>query len=149
MSESTGDFNQQIIDEFRANGGVVGKPVNFGPTLLLLHHRGASTGTAYLTPLRRFDDPDGWLVIGSNGGAATDPAWVANLRAHPDTEVEVAADGEVATTGVHAEFVDDAEYDTYLQRVLDGEPGFAEYQSKAAPRVLPLIRLIRHADRPA
>ena len=37
------DWNQQVIDEFRANGGQVGG--NFeGRTLLLMHHRGAKTG---------------------------------------------------------------------------------------------------------
>ena len=37
MSTSPQDFNAQIIDEFRANQGVVGGPFE-GATLLLLHH---------------------------------------------------------------------------------------------------------------
>ena len=41
---SANDWNKQVIDEFRANGGRVGGPFE-GRTLLLLHHRGSKTGT--------------------------------------------------------------------------------------------------------
>ena len=44
------DFNQQIIDEFRANDGKVGG--NFdGAPLLLLHTTGAKSGAARVSPI--------------------------------------------------------------------------------------------------
>ena len=44
------DWNTQITEEFRANGGKVGG-MFAGAPLLLLHHKGAKTGTDRVTPL--------------------------------------------------------------------------------------------------
>ncbi|MCL4413297.1 MAG: nitroreductase family deazaflavin-dependent oxidoreductase, partial [Actinobacteria bacterium] len=44
------DWNQHVIEEFRANGGRVGG--NFaGAPLLLLHTRGARTGKERVNPM--------------------------------------------------------------------------------------------------
>ena len=43
MSERD-EWNRKIIDEFRSNAGVVGGQFE-GVSILLLHHRGARTGT--------------------------------------------------------------------------------------------------------
>ena len=43
MSTSPADFNDQIIEEFRANEGRVGGMFE-GSSLLLLHHTGAKSG---------------------------------------------------------------------------------------------------------
>jgi len=63
------DPNQQVIDEFRANAGRVGGYFE-GRTLLLLHHRGAKTGTERINPVayQRLSD-DSVAVFGSKGGA--------------------------------------------------------------------------------
>jgi len=44
------DFNQQIIDEFRANAGKVGGPFEGAP-LLLLHTTGAKSGKEHVNPV--------------------------------------------------------------------------------------------------
>jgi F420H(2)-dependent quinone reductase len=46
------DFNRQIIEEFRANGGKVGGPFAGAP-LLLLTTTGAKTGRLLTTPVPR------------------------------------------------------------------------------------------------
>ena len=83
------DWNQQIIEEFRANDGRVGG--NFeGRTLLLLHHTGAKTGTERVNPLayQRLSD-DSVAIFASKGGAPTTPDWFHNLVANPDVKVEI------------------------------------------------------------
>jgi deazaflavin-dependent oxidoreductase (nitroreductase family) len=76
------DFNQQIIDEFRANGGQVGGPFE-GARLLLLTTIGARSGAPHTTPLGYLPDGERSLVIASAGGAPNHPAWFHNLVANP------------------------------------------------------------------
>ncbi|MGZ4151269.1 MAG: nitroreductase/quinone reductase family protein, partial [Actinomycetota bacterium] len=65
------DWNSGIIEEFRANGGKVASFAH--QPLLLLHHRGAKTGTERVNPLAYLEVDNGWAVFGSKGGASTDP----------------------------------------------------------------------------
>ena len=44
------DWNARIIEEFRANAGVVGGPFA-GVPLVLVHHVGRRTGTPRVAPL--------------------------------------------------------------------------------------------------
>jgi deazaflavin-dependent oxidoreductase (nitroreductase family) len=88
MSTSASDFNAQIIEEFRANEGRVGGPFE-GLPLLLLHHTGAKSGKRYINPLAYQADNGRYVIFASKGGAPTNPGWYYNLRANPDTTIEV------------------------------------------------------------
>ena len=88
MSTSPADFNAQIIEEFRANEGRVGGMFESMP-LLLLHHTGAKSGTAYVNPLAYLRDGDRYVIFASKGGAPDNPGWYYNLKAHPETTIEV------------------------------------------------------------
>lgn len=79
-------FNDRVIADFRVNRGRVGP---WGTNLILIHHRGARTGLERVTPAMSLRDGDAWLVVGSAMGAPRDPAWVHNLRVHPDVEIDV------------------------------------------------------------
>ncbi|WP_336207018.1 nitroreductase/quinone reductase family protein [Nonomuraea sp. LPB2021202275-12-8] len=131
------DFNQQIIDQFRANQGQVGPPFE-GARLLLLTTTGARTGARHTTPLGYL--PDGGsgrvLVIASAGGAPANPAWYHNVRANPRVTVE---DG-VFTYEADAEILDGDERDQIFARAVETDPGWAEYQAKAG-RTIPVIGL--------
>ncbi|MCB0946608.1 MAG: nitroreductase family deazaflavin-dependent oxidoreductase, partial [Mycobacterium sp.] len=81
-------FNQPIIEEFRANKGVVGGPFE-GATLLLLTTTGAKSGEPRLSPLAYLTIDDKMIIVGSKAGADTNPAWVHNLRANPRAHIEV------------------------------------------------------------
>ena len=86
MSGGHADWNQQIIDTFRANNGVVPQ---FGRSLILVHHRGAKSGIERISPLMgRRDGEDTWLIAASKAGAPDNPAWYHNLLAHPDVDIE-------------------------------------------------------------
>lgn len=82
------EFNQQIIDEFRANEGRVGGMFEGSP-LVLLTTTGARSGKPVTTPVMYLEDGDRYVVIASNAGADNHPAWYHNLRATPSAAVEV------------------------------------------------------------
>jgi len=59
------DWNNQIINEFRANEGRVGGPFEGAP-LLLLHHTGAKSGKTRVNPLMYLAE-DGQVQTGRQG----------------------------------------------------------------------------------
>ena len=85
------------------------------------------------------DGPDAWLVIGSKGGAERNPAWVHNLRKHPDATV-VLADGE--RVRARAEQLSGDELDAAWERIAVEAPEYAAYRSRTS-RAIPVIRLRR------
>ncbi|MET7621493.1 nitroreductase/quinone reductase family protein [Streptomyces sp. NPDC005408] len=130
------DFNQHVIDEFRANSGRVGGPFE-GGRLLLLTTTGARSGAPHTTPVGYL--PDGGeriLVIASAGGAQNHPDWFHNLVAHPRVTVE---DG-VFTYDAQAVVLEGAERDRVFARAAEADPGWAEYQAKT-DRVIPVVAL--------
>ena len=136
MAEQVHDFNARIIEEFRANGGVVGGMFE-GRPLLLLHTTGRTTGAARTSPLvyRPLGD-DRWAVFGSAGGAAKDPAWIGNLTADPDVEIEVGTD----VLAVRARFAEGEEREEIWSAQKAELPGFADYEATAG-RPIPVVIL--------
>jgi deazaflavin-dependent oxidoreductase (nitroreductase family) len=133
------DWNQNIIDEFRDNGGTVAT-MGFGRGLVLLHHRGARSGAARVSPvaaIRAADDA--WLVAASAGGSDSHPAWYHNLLAHPEVTIETPDDGDVA---VRAHDLPQPERDVAWERFKAMSEGFAGYERKTS-RVIPVLRLAR------
>ncbi|BBZ28221.1 hypothetical protein MMAD_25160 [Mycolicibacterium madagascariense] len=131
------DFNRGIVEEFRANGGVVGGPFE-GGKLLLLHTTGAKSGLPRLSPLAYLTVDGRMLIVGSYAGAPKDPAWVHNLRAHPAARIEVGTEAYDVTA---TELPDD-ERDALYPRITAMVPVFAEYQAKTT-RTIPLFELTK------
>jgi deazaflavin-dependent oxidoreductase (nitroreductase family) len=73
-------WNDTVIENFRANNGVLGGHWA-GKTVLLLHAIGRKTGKETVYPLVAAPNGDDYVVAGTLGGAPTDPQWVANLEA--------------------------------------------------------------------
>jgi len=131
------DFNQEIIEEFRANGGRVGGRFEGAP-LLLLHHRGAKSGKEYVNPLMYQDLGGGSLAIfASKGGAPTNPDWFHNLRANPNTKIELGAD----TVDVVARVASNEDRDRIWEAQKRAYPNFAEYERSAGGRTIPVVVL--------
>jgi deazaflavin-dependent oxidoreductase (nitroreductase family) len=128
------DFNQRIIEEFRANGGRVGG--NFeGAPILLMHHVGRRSGQPRVTPVVYQKVDSGWAVFASYAGAPEHPAWYHNLVAAPDTTVEVGDE----TVAVHTREAVGAERDAIWDKQKQVMPGFAEYEQKAGERTIPVL----------
>jgi deazaflavin-dependent oxidoreductase (nitroreductase family) len=127
--------NRQVIEEFRANGGVVTvKPPN-GP-ILLLHTRGAKTGRPVVTPLIYRPEGDSFVVLASMGGWKTNPAWYYNLVANPEASIEVGAQ----TLDVTAAVAEGLERARLFELHCATYPQFAYYQSKTK-RAIPVVVL--------
>ena len=132
------DFDQQVIDEFRANGGTVGGLFE-GAEVILLHHVGAKSGAERVTPLVHFpEDDQHTILIASAGGAPKHPGWFHNLKAHPKVDVEVGTE----TYPVVAEEITGTERDELWNRIVAKAPHFDDYQRKTE-RLIPLLRLTR------
>jgi deazaflavin-dependent oxidoreductase (nitroreductase family) len=72
-------WNDAVIEQFRANDGVLGGPWE-GKTTLLLHTPGRKTGKVTINPVVAAPHGDAYIICGSGGGAPNDPQWVANLE---------------------------------------------------------------------
>jgi len=129
------DFNQQIIDEFRANEGKVGGGFEGAP-MLLLHHRGAKSGTERVNPVVYQADGANYVVFASKAGAPDNPAWYHNLMANPEATVEVGTD----TISVRAREAVGDERERLWNRQKELMPGFADYEQKTTRRI-PVIVL--------
>lgn len=131
------EFNRNIVEEFRANGGKVGGPFE-GATLLLLHSAGAKSGKTRLSPLAYLTIDGKMLIVGSYAGAPRHPAWVHNLRATPKASIEVGTDAyDVDVRELPAD-----EREAFYPRIVEVAPVFAEYQANTS-RAIPLFELTR------
>jgi deazaflavin-dependent oxidoreductase (nitroreductase family) len=129
------DFNEKIIDEFRANGGKVGGAFEGSP-LLLLQTTGAKTGRTRVKPLVYRRDGDRLIVFGTKGGSPTHPEWLYNLGANPRVTVEVGSDRFKADARVALPDERDRLWRLQTQDV----PVFADYQKKT-DRTIPVVIL--------
>ncbi len=131
------DFNKQIIEEFRANGGET-SGVFKGRPLLLLTTTGAKSGESRTTPLVYTKDGDKVVIIASMGGAPKHPAWYLNLKANPGVEVEVGTEKFAA----RAATADGADRDRLYAAQASIMPAFSEYEQKTT-RKIPVVVLQR------
>ena len=82
-----------------ASDGRVGHKMIGVPTLLL-RTTGRKSGATRTNGLVYAKDGDDFLVVASKGGADTSPAWLHNLRANPQVELQVGRDRRPATARV-------------------------------------------------
>jgi len=129
------DFNAQVIEEFRANGGSAGGMFE-GKPLLLLHNVGARSGTEYVTPLVYLGEDGRTFIFASKAGADSHPGWFHNLKAEPNVSIEIGGDKrEVVAVEITGE-----ERDQLYSLQEEREPQFAEYAQKT-DRTIPVIEL--------
>ncbi len=134
MSE-VNDWNQKVIEEFRANEGRVGG--NFeGKTLLLLHTTGAKSQQERINPVACIRDGDRLVVVASKAGAPTHPDWYYNVVANPLVTVEVGTEKIQARASV----AEEPERTRLFEKMIEVMPGFDEYRRKTT-RVIPVIVL--------
>jgi len=131
------DWNQRVIDEFRANAGKVGGRFA-GSSLLILHTIGAKSGKERTNPVMYVEDGDRLVIVASKAGAPSNPDWYYNICAHPLVTVEVGAEQFQA----QAEVASEPERTRLFNKMVEVAPGFAEYEQKTT-RVIPVITLLR------
>jgi len=130
------NYNQVVIQQFRANGGKVQGPNQ----LILLTTTGAKSGQPRTTPVAYSTDGDRLVIIASKAGAPTNPDWYHNLLANPIVTVETGTETYQARATVAEEPERTRLYDQHAALM----PGFAEYTKKTT-RQIPVILLTRIA----
>jgi deazaflavin-dependent oxidoreductase (nitroreductase family) len=133
--------NDDVIAEFRANSGSVAEAMGgalAGLELVLLHHRGRSSGKKYTTPLSYMDYEDGYLVLGSFAGAPTEPQWVENVEKATEVTVEVGGRTRTMTPTV----LRDGPQRERLYAVARAHWPFVAHYEQQTTRSFPVVRLV-------
>jgi deazaflavin-dependent oxidoreductase (nitroreductase family) len=113
-------------------GAAFRKPV----PVLLLDHVGRKSGAKFTTPLLYLADGPDLVVVASQGGMAKNPQWFLNLKAAPETQVQVGAE----LRRVRARVADDEARAALWPRLVDL---YADFENYAAwtDRVIPVVIL--------
>lgn len=120
---------------YRLSGGRLGGRVASSPVLVLVT-TGRKTGAERHTPLLYLPDGDDLVIVASNGGTASHPAWLHNLRAEPRASVILAG----RRLPVVASEAAGEDRGRLWERLVVMYPGYAGYQRKTE-REIPVVRL--------
>ncbi|HTX89683.1 MAG TPA: nitroreductase family deazaflavin-dependent oxidoreductase [Anaerolineales bacterium] len=120
---------------YRLSGGKLGGNMR-GFKVLLLTTTGRKSGKARTAPLGCFDHQDGYVIVASNAGQPTHPAWYLNLKSNPHVTVQV-LDKVIPVT---AEVLSGKARAQAWQNVIATAPSYAAYE-KRTTREIPLVLL--------
>ncbi len=114
------------VELYERTGGQEGNTLrDTGLPVVVFSTRGVKSGNVRKQPLMKVEKDGAYLMVGSQGGAPTDPAWVANLRKAPD-QVTV-QDGPEPWDGVARELSGE-EREQWWERAVAAYPDYADYQ---------------------
>ncbi len=131
-----GRVAQAHMAVYRVSGGRIGHRVPGVPPMLLLDHVGAKSGAKRTSPLVYVRDGDDLVLVASKGGYPKNPGWFYNLKANPDTDVQVGSERR----RVRARVADAEEHERLWPMALKTYSGYADYQ-KRTEREIPLVIL--------
>jgi len=121
---------------YRATDGRIGGRLPGLPSLLLLDHVGAKSGSRRTTPLVYMQEGENLLIVASKGGHPKDPGWLHNLRANPDTEVQIGR----SRLKVHAREADAQERTRLWPKAAQYNAHWGRYRERTS-REIPLVLL--------
>jgi F420H(2)-dependent quinone reductase len=121
---------------YRASDGLIGHRFPGFPPVLLLEHVGAKSGRQRTTPLAYVEDGRDVVLVASKGGHPRNPAWFHNLRANPDTTVQIGRERRA----VHARIADPDERARLWPKAVAAYAGYRGYQERTQ-RQIPLVIL--------
>jgi deazaflavin-dependent oxidoreductase (nitroreductase family) len=122
---------------YRRTGGKLGANLA-GLPMLLLTTTGRKSGELRTTPLTCMRDGDEFVIVGSNNGAPTDPAWWLNLQQDPRAEIQTGPDRYSVT----ARLADGDERKRLWPVLKEFNPAYRRYEEKTA-REIPVVVLTR------
>jgi deazaflavin-dependent oxidoreductase (nitroreductase family) len=121
------------VEQYEGSGGTQGTTLrDTGLPVIIVTHRGNKTGAVRKTPLMKVQDGARYILVGSMGGAPTNPVWVYNLRANPTVDLR---DHTVVQTMRVREVTDDAERARLWKLAVAAFPPYEEYQAKTTRRI--------------
>ena len=129
---STQGWVREQVERYEATGGREANTLrDTGLPIAIFWTRGVRSGKVRKTPLMRVVHEGAYAMVGSQGGRPTDPAWVGNVRAHPQVTVQ---DGPEPWDGLARE-VTGEEKVQWWERVVAAYPPYAEYQQRAGREI--------------
>jgi len=130
------DWVREQVELYESSGGTKGTTLrDTGLPVIIVTNIGNKTGGIRKTPLMRVKDGNNYVLVGSQGGAPTNPVWVNNLRAKPDVEIR---DHTVVQPMRVREVADGAERARLWDLAVRAFPPYSEYQKKTT-RKIPLF----------
>jgi deazaflavin-dependent oxidoreductase (nitroreductase family) len=130
------DWVREQVELYESSGGTQGNTLlDTGMPCILVTHTGNKTGGVRKIPLMRVEVGGSYVLIGSMGGQPNNPAWVYNLRAHPD--VQIRDKTEVFEMRVR-EVTDEQEREKLWAASVAAYPPYDEYQAKT-DRIIPVF----------
>jgi F420H(2)-dependent quinone reductase len=121
---------------YRATRGRIGHRFPGSPPMLLLDHVGAKSATHRTSPLVYGVDGANLILVASKGGFPKHPAWFHNLRANPETTVQVGSQSR----GVRARVAAGEERTRLWSLMVGVYPGYESYRRRTE-REIPLVVL--------
>jgi deazaflavin-dependent oxidoreductase (nitroreductase family) len=121
---------------YRATYGLVGHRFPGGPPMLLLDHTGARSAVKRTTPLVYVRDGTNVVLVASKGGHPKNPSWFHNLRANPNTTIQIGS----RRLAVRARIADPLERARLWPKAVEVYPGYEGYQRRTR-REIPLVIL--------
>jgi F420H(2)-dependent quinone reductase len=120
---------------YRLTGGMLGSKMS-GQSVLLLHTVGRKTGKAYVTPINYYRDGDRYVVVASNWGKESNPAWYHNLMRQSSAFIQVKAH----SIRVRPSLAEGETYTRLWSLVTSKNEFYIRYQQKVT-RQIPLVIL--------
>ncbi|MFZ0040460.1 MAG: nitroreductase family deazaflavin-dependent oxidoreductase [Solirubrobacteraceae bacterium] len=125
---------------YERTDGLVGHRI-LGVPCLMLRTTGRKSGQTRTNSLVYAQDGDRYLVVASKGGAPTAPAWLLNLRAKPEVEVQIGRSRFPATATEIGR--DDPDYARLWKVVNDKNSNRYDAYQKKTTRPIPVVALTR------
>jgi deazaflavin-dependent oxidoreductase (nitroreductase family) len=123
---------------YRASGGRLGQTIPGVPgKMLLLDHVGAKSGVKRTSPLLYIRDGEDVVIVASKGGFPKHPAWFHNLKANPDTTVQIGS----KRLPVRAHVATSEERERLWPKAVKAYHGYEDYQTRSKGREIPLVVL--------
>jgi deazaflavin-dependent oxidoreductase (nitroreductase family) len=127
------DWVREQVELYEKSGGTQGTTLrDTGLPVIIVTHTGNKTGAVRKTPLMRVKDGDNYVLVGSQGGAPNNPAWVYNLRDNPRVEIR---DLTVVQKMRVREVQDDAERSRLWNLAVAAYPPYADYAQKTSRKI--------------
>jgi F420H(2)-dependent quinone reductase len=126
-------LHQQIYvrSDGRVGHGMIGVPT------LLLRTTGRRSGQTRTNALVYAQDGGDYVVVASNGGADQPPAWLHNVRAKPDVEIQIGRERRPASARILEP--GDPDYDRLWRVVNENNRHRYDGYQKMTSRPIPVI----------
>jgi F420H(2)-dependent quinone reductase len=127
------DWVREQVERYEASNGTEATTLrNTGLPVVIVTNLGRKTGAIRKTPLMRVKDGNNYILVGSVGGAPSNPVWVYNLRASPLVEIRDLQ--EIRSMRVR-EVINEAERARLWAIAVRAYPPYEEYQKRTTRKI--------------